>query len=70
MDYEMLENKVKEFVLKELEYVKDLPSERRIHSGAMAYGALMFCEELFPSYNEELADWWRNEVWRKFYFPS
>ena len=67
MDYEMLENKVKEFILNELKCVEGRPRQERINSRAIAYGALMFVEELFPSYNEELADWWRNEVWEKFF---
>ena len=66
MDYKMLENKVKDFILKELKDVEGRSHQERMNSRAIAYGALMFAEELFPSYNEALADWWRNEVWGKF----
>lgn len=66
MDYEMLEHKVMLFILNELKSVEGRSHQERMNSRAIAYGGLMFAEELFPSYNEELADWWRNEVWGKF----
>lgn len=66
MDYEMLEHKVMLFILNELKFVEGRSHQERMNSRAIAYGALMFAEELFPSYNEALADWWRNEVWGKF----
>lgn len=67
MDYEMLEIKVKDFILTELKDVEGCSHQERMNSRAIAYGALQFaCNKLFPSYNYDLADWWEDEVWGKF----
>lgn len=65
-DYEMLENRVMLFILNELESVEGRSYQERMNSRAIAYGALMFAEELFPSFNKALANWWEDEVWGKF----
>lgn len=69
MDYEMIENKVKEFCKEQYadacrvaETVEDVYNLR-----AIGYGAVLFaCNNLFPCFNEELADWWDEEMRCKF----
>lgn len=66
--YEILENKVKEFVrtkyqqaIKYAETAEDV-----IKCRAIAYGALEFsANNLFPCYNDKLARWW-DKYWDKF----
>lgn len=66
MNYEMIEKQVKDFVLKELEDAKKHP-EYRMNCRAIAFGAIQFASNnLFPSYNRDLEDWWSNEIWAQF----
>ena len=60
MDYDMIERKVKDFILNQLRdaknYACSVESVRNYR--AIAFGALDFaCNNLFPAYNEDLADW-------------
>lgn len=64
-----IKEKVKSFVLNELEYAKH-PKEfdiSTIHCRAIAYGALQFAINLLPSEDfEELNSWWQNEIYDEF----
>ena len=68
MDYEMIEKKIKDFC-------EEMYSDAcRVETGqdvynlrAIAYGALRFaCNNLFPAFNEELAEWWDEYMWMQF----
>ena len=66
MDYTMIENKVKAFVLEELEDAKKHPKIAH-NCMTIAYGALQFAtNNLFPAYNNDLVNWWQNEIWIEF----
>ena len=68
MDYNKIKEKLKDFVLDELEIaqLKDSTVEDKLYARNRAYGALQFVNnEIFFPYNEELADWW-NEIRPKF----
>lgn len=69
MDYEMIENKVKEFCESEYKEAEKYCGSREsiINKRAMAYGAVFFASNnLFPCFNNELSDWWNYEMWKKF----
>jgi hypothetical protein len=58
MDYEKMENNVKEFVLKQLDLAKTYPQYNFSYRG-VAYGAIQFaCNYCFPRWNDDLALWW------------
>ncbi len=66
----MIEKKVKDFILNELEdarkYCKN-NTQAVLNHRAIAYGALQFAtNNLFPCYNDDLVDWWEKGVWEKF----
>lgn len=67
--YENFENKTKEFIIgqyMDAERFCETPEEV-INTRAIAYGALQFSiNNLFPTFNQRLADWWQNEMWEKF----
>lgn len=65
MDYNMIEEKVKAFCENQLKEAKKIASlEFTTKSSirycrAIAYGAVQFAtNNLFPSYNVDLANWW------------
>lgn len=70
MDYEMIEKKVKNFVLDELEDAKKFHKNNNqgiLICRSIAYGALQFAaNNLFPCYNHDLGMWWEKEVWKEF----
>lgn len=70
MDYELIEEKVKDFVLENLESAKKYyknDTQGILNCRAIAYGALQFAtNNLFPCYNDDLVDWWEEEIWEKF----
>ena len=60
MDYEKIENDVKEFVLKQLDLAKTYPQYSFDYRG-VAYGAVQFaCNYCFPCWNDDLASWWND----------
>ena len=66
--YETIENKVKEFAIKEFEqavlYAET--AEDVLKCRAIAYGAIQFAvNNLFPTYNKKLAEWW-DKCWNEF----
>lgn len=66
MDYEKIENDVKNFILNELEAAKKYPN-MAFDCRAIAFGALQFANNyLFPSYNYDLANWWQKKIWEQF----
>lgn len=69
MPYDEIEQKVKEFCETELNNARKFAknaSEVEDFRG-IAFGALHFaCNNLFPTYNKELADWWENDIWCQF----
>lgn len=57
-----LENKIKSFVLRTLEDVKK-NKNYALNGRNQAYGVVFFsCNDLFDTYNQDLADWWDKEV--------
>lgn len=70
MDYKMIENKVKEFCESEYKDAKRysiMTPELIKNKRAIAYGAVHFAtNNLFPCFNNELSDWWNDEMWHKF----
>ena len=65
-----LENKVKDFVLKELnDIVYNARKEKDyvLCARNRAFGVVFFaCNNLFDIYNEELANWWEEEILPQF----
>ena len=58
MDYEMIEELVEFFCEEQLVNAK-LDSDKKNNYKTMAYGVVQFaCNNLFPCFNKELADWW------------
>ena len=70
MDYEMIEEKVKDFILENLKSAKKYyknDTQGILNCRAIAFGALQFAtNNLFPSYNIDLAKWWEEEAWNEF----
>lgn len=69
MDYNTIEQKVKDFILNELEIAKRHKGDTKmiLNGRAIAFGALQFAtNNLFPCYNTDLAEWWEKEIWEKF----
>lgn len=70
MDYEMIEKKVKDFVLENLESAKKYyknDTQGILICRGIAFGALMFAtNNLFPCYNTKLSMWWEKEAWEEF----
>lgn len=69
MDYEMIENKVKEFCESEYEEAKKYCASKEsiINKRAMAYGVVHFATNyLFPQFNSRLGDWWNYEMRKKY----
>ena len=61
-----LENKVKDFVIMELDNAK-INNEYALSNRNQAYGVVFFaCNELFDIYNSNLADWWDREMLPQF----
>ena len=61
-----LENKVKDFVLMELNDAK-IKNEYALNNRNQAFGVVFFaCNELFDTYNDKLADWWDKEILPQF----
>ena len=57
-----LENKIKSFVLRTLEDVKK-NKNYALNGRNQAYGVVFFsCNDLFDTYNQDVADWWDKEV--------
>ena len=67
-EYELIEIKVKNFVNEELTSALKCDNiEDARNCRAIAYGAVQFAiNNLFPCYNDDLANWWDNEVHPKF----
>ena len=60
-----LETKVKKFVLKALEDAKT--GDFALNCRNQAFGVVFFaCNELFDTYNSNLADWWDREMLPQF----
>lgn len=68
MDYEMIENKVKEFCESMYKDASEMKTVEGIRSAkGIAFGGLMFaCNNLFPCFNNDLSDWWNEKMWYKF----
>ena len=65
--YEKIEKDVKKFCEIELKNCDKGPSPNPVNSRAIAYGALCFaCNYLFPSFNNDLSEWWNEVMWLKF----
>ena len=64
----LLEIKVKNFVFKELNDAFDLTEKDYVlYARNRAFGVVFFaCNELFDIYNEELANWWEEEILPQF----
>ena len=61
-----LEDKVKNFVTKELEDAKK-NKDYALNNRNQAFGVVFFaCNELFDIYNSNLADWWDREMLPQF----
>lgn len=61
-----LENRIKSFVSETLEEAKK-DKNYAFGSRNQAYGVIFFsCNNLFDTYNEELADWWDEEILPQF----
>lgn len=62
-----MENKVKDWVKKEYDFLrrnKGIPVQPVIHR---CYGVIMFAiNDLFEDYNENLGNWWDDEMLPKF----
>jgi len=67
-DYDVIEIKVKDFVNEELsDALKYNTLEDARKCRAIAYGAVQFAiNNLFPCYNDDLANWWEDEAYPKF----
>ena len=69
-DYKEIEEKIKQFVLEELEVAKKFyKNDTRgiLNCRGIAFGALQFAtNNLFPCYNNGLAMWWEKEPWEEF----
>ena len=67
MDYNKIKEKLKDFILDELEIaqLEDSTFEDKIYARNRAYGALQFVNNEVFKYDEKLADWW-NEIRPKF----
>ncbi len=63
-----MESKIKAWVEYEYEYVKKYGDNCEVRRSIdRCYGAVMFCiNNCFPSFNEELGNWWNNEMLPKF----
>ena len=62
-----LTNKVKNFVLHELEEAKKNPFSNVLVIRSIAFGAVFFAtNDLFDTYNDDLADWWDKEILPQF----
>ena len=68
IDYKGMEKRLRDFVLDEYEAAKNHPDLcSPLNARAVAYGALQFgVNNLFPSYNKDLAEWWELEMYDKF----
>lgn len=69
MDYEMIENKVKEFCESMYEEAEKYCASKEsiINKRAMSYGVVHFATNyLFPCFNNELGNWWNCEMREKF----
>lgn len=69
MDYEMIENKVKEFCENMYKDAENYctSTESILNKRAMTFGAVHFAtNNLFPQFNRGLSDWWNYEMWQKF----
>lgn len=61
-----LENKIKNFVSETLEEAKK-DKDYAFGSRNQAYGVIFFsCNNLFDTYNQDLADWWDKEILPQF----
>ena len=61
-----LENKIKDFVIMELDNAK-INNEYALSNRNQAYGVVFFsCNDLFDTYNSNLADWWDREILPQF----
>lgn len=66
MEELQITEKVKTCVLSYVDMAKRNPEDAR-NLRAIAFGALNFAiNNLYPEYNQELADWWDNEVYDQF----
>ena len=68
MDYNEIKEKLKDFVLEELEIaqMEDSTVEDKLYARNRAYAALQFVNNVIFSYDKELGDWWNNEIRSKF----
>lgn len=68
--YEILEQKIKNWVENEFKFAiscKGITRESLISYKGICFGAIFFTANvLFPTYNENLANWWENEMMPKF----
>lgn len=68
MTKDALEKDVKKFVSKCLIRAKKV-SDREILKSiwGQAFGVIQFsCDELFKEYNEDLAEWYEENIWKEF----
>lgn len=64
MDYDKIKEELKGYILKELEIAKEKDSTFQdvLYARNRAYGALMFVNNMVIPYDEELSEWWNNEM--------
>ena len=61
-----LEDKIKSYVLRTLEDAKK-NKDYALSGRNQAYGVVFFsCNDLFDTYNKDLADWWDKEILPQF----
>lgn len=64
--YKDIENQTKDFVREQLRDARN-NSEHATQFQCIAFGALLFSvNHLFPCYNENLANWWADEILPQF----
>ena len=68
MDYNKIKEKLKAYILEELEIaqMEDSTFEDKIYARNRAYGALQFVNNEVMPHDKELGDWWNEEIRPKF----
>lgn len=68
MDYDKIKEKLKAFILDELEVaqLEDSTFEDKLYARNRAYGALLFVNNEVFTYDEKLGEWWNEEIRPKF----
>ena len=63
-----LEDTIKEFVSERLISARNTDSKQTLQNlWGQAYGVIQFsCNELFDEYNEDLAKWYEENIWKQF----